>query len=157
MTEAAKVLASLKKKRLVVLCVGNVLRQDDGAGPFVAGLLKKAANSLVIDGGQTPENSVSKITGFKPETLLLVDAADFGGKPGEITLISEAEIDGSAVSTHGLPLSMLTRYLKREIAGLEVVIAGIQPEKRDFGEDMCPAVKTSAEKLADTINEILGG
>ena len=58
----------------VLLCVGNSMMGDDGAGPLLAEMC--AANPVgdwvVIDGGSAPENDIVAIRELRPERLLIV-------------------------------------------------------------------------------------
>ena len=78
----------------VLLCVGNSMMGDDGAGPLLAEMC--AANPqgdwVVIDGGSAPENDVVAIRELRPDRLLIVDATDMGLNPGEIRLIDPDDI-----------------------------------------------------------------
>ena len=78
----------------VLLCVGNSMMGDDGAGPLLAEMCatNPQGNWVVIDGGSAPENDVVAIRELRPERLLIVDATDMGLNPGEIRLIDPDDI-----------------------------------------------------------------
>lgn len=145
----AKKLAEFLKgsKVALVIGVGNEMRGDDGAGIALARMLKKTGKMKVMEGGTAPENLTSRIKRLKPSHMIFVDAADFGGRPGEVTLADPSAVAGRSVSTHTLPLSLMAKYLESEI-GAKVLIVGIQPEHAIFGGEMSPAVKRSVERLA---------
>ncbi len=68
----------------VLLCVGNSMMGDDGAGPLLAE--RHAApkgNWVVIDGGSAPENDIVAIRELRPTRLLIVDATDMGSTPAK--------------------------------------------------------------------------
>ncbi len=136
-------LAGLLRGNVVFVGVGNTLKGDDGAGPRIA---KKTGG---IDAGTAPENFISKITRSKPETVVIFDALDFGGKPGEATVVDAMKTDGILLSTHAIPLSKFACMLKPA----KVWLVGIQPKSIGFGEDMSKEVLKSAGRIADEIAE----
>lgn len=100
----------------VLLCVGNSMMGDDGAGPLLAEMC--AANPVgewvVIDGGSAPENDIVAIRELRPERLLIVDATDMGLNPGEIRIVDPDNIaEMFMMTTHNMPLNYLIDQLKR--------------------------------------------
>ncbi|HBM7647822.1 TPA: hydrogenase maturation peptidase HycI, partial [Enterobacter hormaechei subsp. xiangfangensis] len=94
----------------VLLCVGNSMMGDDGAGPLLAELCaaNPPGNWVVIDGGSAPENDVVAIRELHPDRLLIVDATDMGLNPGEIRLIDPDDIaEMFMMTTHNMPLNYL--------------------------------------------------
>lgn len=81
----------------VLLCVGNSMMGDDGAGPLLAEKCAAApkGNWVVIDGGSAPENDIVAIRELRPTRLLIVDATDMGLNPGEIRIIDPDDIHWS--------------------------------------------------------------
>lgn len=84
-------LKSHLKGKVLILGIGNTLRSDDGLGSILANRLKDKVPFKVIDAGTTPENYLEKIVKEKPESMIIIDAVDFGGVPGEFRLL-QAEI-----------------------------------------------------------------
>ncbi|MFA5160614.1 MAG: hydrogenase 3 maturation endopeptidase HyCI [Elusimicrobiales bacterium] len=138
--------------KAVILGVGNDMRGDDGAGPALVKLLSgKCPGITLIDGGQTPENKAFEIIRLKPSSLVIVDAADMGLKPGQTALIDGENISNVSFSSHALPLTVLTSYLEREIPGLKVYIAGIQPKTTAFGGRLSREARAAIKNLAGRI------
>lgn len=132
----------------VLLCVGNSMMGDDGAGPLLAELC--AANPpgcwQVIDGGSAPENDVVAIRELRPERLLIVDATDMGLTPGEARIIDPDDIaELFLMTTHNMPLNYLIDQLKEDVG--EVIFLGIQPDIVGFYYPMTAAVKTTVEDI----------
>ena len=130
----------------VLLCVGNSMMGDDGAGPLLAEMC--AANSqgtwVVIDGGSAPENDVVAIRELHPDRLLIVDATDMGLNPGDIRLIDPDDIaDMFMMTTHNMPLNYLVDQIKEDVG--EVLFLGIQPDIVGFYYPMTPPVKAAVE------------
>jgi hydrogenase 3 maturation protease len=140
--------------RVVVACVGNDLRADDGAGPLIAGLLRATSRVKVIDCGETPENYLGVIARLRPERLIVVDAADFGGGAGDVRIAARHEIGGYAVPTYAQRLTTFTDYVEAE-TGAETFYLTIQPESVEFGRRMGSAVARAARELALALNEII--
>jgi hydrogenase 3 maturation protease len=140
--------------RVVVACVGNEWRGDDGVGPFVGRLIRPCSRLTVLDCGETPENYLGVIVRLKPERVVVIDAADFGGAPGEIRAIARDEIGGGGVSTHAARLVLLTDYVEAGIDA-ETFFVAIQPGSLAFGSPMGPAVEAAARRLAEVINGVV--
>ncbi len=132
----------------VLLCIGNSMMGDDGAGPLLAEMCQAAPKGdwVVIDGGTAPENDVVAIRELRPERLLLVDATDMGLNPGEIRLIDPDDIaEMFMMTTHNMPLNYLVDQLKADVG--EVVFLGIQPDIVGFYYPMTDAVKAAVETV----------
>ncbi|ENF9938229.1 hydrogenase maturation peptidase HycI, partial [Enterobacter hormaechei] len=130
----------------VLLCVGNSMMGDDGAGPLLAELC--AANPpgswVVIDGGSAPENDVVAIRELRPDRLLIVDATDMGLNPGEIRLIDPDDIaEMFMMTTHNMPLNYLVDQIKDDVG--EVLFLGIQPDIVGFYYPMTQPVKEAVD------------
>ncbi|EGS2006846.1 TPA: hydrogenase maturation peptidase HycI [Enterobacter roggenkampii] len=130
----------------VLLCVGNSMMGDDGAGPLLAEMC--AANPqgswVVIDGGSAPENDVVAIRELRPDRLLIVDATDMGLNPGEIRLIDPDDIaEMFMMTTHNMPLNYLVDQIKGDVG--EVLFLGIQPDIVGFYYPMTPPVKEAVD------------
>jgi len=142
--------------RLIILGIGNPLRGDDALGVEILRLLenKVPRNVSLIEGGSVPENFIGKIKSLAPSHILLIDAAHFGGNPGEVNFMSPEETIGLAISTHTIPL-YLTAELIKEATDAKVLLLGIQPKKIDLGEEISYEVKEAIKKVAETIIETL--
>ena len=92
----------------VLLCVGNSMMGDDGAGPLLAEKCRATPTGdwIVIDGGNAPENDVVAIRERRPDLLLIVDATDMLLSPGEIRVIDPVDIaDMLMMSTASLTVA----------------------------------------------------
>lgn len=132
----------------VLLCVGNSMMGDDGAGPLLAEKCRAApcGDWLVIDGGSAPENDVVAIREHRPDLLLIVDATDMLLSPGEIRVIDPDDIaDMLLMTTHNMPLNYLIDQLKDDVG--QVVFLGIQPDLVGFCYPMTEAVKNAVDQV----------
>ncbi len=135
--------------RVAVVGIGSEMRGDDAAGVLVARNLKKRVNSLkvlIIDAGVAPESFTSQIKEFKPSHVILIDAADFGAEPGAVIFTDSSAAVGQSISTHRLPLSVLSNYLRNQTSA-KVFLVGIQPSRAEIGGKM-------SEKVTGTVEEI---
>ena len=148
-------LKNLLKGKVLILGVGNRMKGDDGAGPAVVDKIAGRISADCFDAGVAPENYLEKVAGLKPDTVLLVDAVSFGGKPGEIRLIAPEQIVAGGLSTHVPSLQMAAEYLKARISAT-TLIAGIQPESLKLGDGLSEAVSKAVDSLADALLEVLG-
>jgi hydrogenase 3 maturation protease len=136
--------------RLAVLGIGSPMRSDDAAGMRAVRLLGKlvAHPDLLLVGGDTaPENYTGVIKQFRPDKLIVIDAAQLGLSPGRTAIISQADVGGISVATHHLPLPIMLQYLKSEI-GCDILLIGIQSATTEYGRLMTRAVGASARRLA---------
>jgi hydrogenase 3 maturation protease len=146
---------TLKEKlrgKVAIVGIGNVMRGDDGAGPELIGRLKDAqcmapdAKLLLIDAGEVPENYLSKIIEFNPDTILLIDAVDFQESPGSIKLVEQDEIINAGLSTHNSSLVLVINYLRNEIEA-NVLLLGIQPKGTGLMTGLSEPVKAGISKI----------
>lgn len=138
----------------MVLGVGNALKADDAAGPMLAETLRGRFPDRVFDAGQVPENYMGPIRRARPDAIVLVDAADFGGAPGDVRLVSAADIGGLALGTHAAPLSMFMDLAAAE-TGADVHLVAVQAKSTAFGETMCDEVREAVAGLSHELAEIL--
>lgn len=136
----------------MIICVGNTLRSDDGAGPYIASYLKGTKKLAAFDAGYNPENFIEEVTALKPGRVIIVDAADFGGEVGEARIINEGDIPESSLSTHAIPLNVIYHILKED-TGSEIKFIGIQPKGVGHGEGLSPGVKAAADMIISRINK----
>ncbi len=143
-------------KRVVIVGVGNPIRGDDAVGPRVIELLEKTPikDVLPLNTESVPEAFTGKIEQFNPTHVLMVDAANFKGDPGETKLITASQIGGTAVSTHSLPLNIFISYIEKSL-GIDVLLLGIQPISIGLGYPMTEPLEAAAVSVANTLYQIL--
>ena len=132
-------------KNVLILGVGNRSRGDDGIGSYLARRLSRKVTVPVIDGGDVPEKALSSIETSSADLILVVDAADFGATPGEISLLELNELKGYGVSTHTANLALLFNIIpakKRPRTLLIAVQAG-----SISGKTLSPEVRNALDGL----------
>lgn len=135
------------KGEVCVIGIGNRLKGDDAAGPELIDRLTGRSRFHCLDTGVAPENYLEKIVRIKPDTILLVDAMDFGGEAGSCRLFSADQITGGGLSSHALSLRMTCDYLQQRISA-HIFILGIQPSQVNMNRPLSEAVRAAVEKLA---------
>jgi hydrogenase 3 maturation protease len=87
---------------------------------------------------------------------VLVDAADFGGSPGEVRAATADDVEGLMMGTHAAPLSMFMRVLKDE-TGADVMLLAVQAATTALGGEMTREVADAVGKLLSQLEELLKG
>lgn len=147
MTDLTDDLKQNLKGEVCVVGIGNRLKGDDGAGPELIDRITGHSRFHCLDTGIAPENYLEKIVRIKPDTILLVDAMDFGGEAGESRLFSADQVTGGGLSSHALSLRMTCDYLQQRISA-HIFILGIQPSQVNMNRPLSKAVRAAVEKLA---------
>ena len=144
------------KGNILVITVGNRFREDDGIGPYIGERLTPSEKSgiKVVNVEDKPENIPGEVEKEKPVVIIIIDAADFGGDPGEMRLIPTELLPEKTFSTHSFPLKFVVKYIEEEFNTMDVKIIGIQPARTGYGEDISEVVKQSAELLIEYINSL---
>jgi hydrogenase 3 maturation protease len=151
--------------RVAIIGVGNELNGDDAAGPLVVRGLREAVRNiarvgendrlLIIDAGLAPESFSGPLRRFRPDLVLLVDAAELHLPPGSAEWIDWSEVDAAAASTHTLSPSLFAQFLIQEL-GCRVAMIGIQPEHLDFDRPVSERVREAVEKAIEVVKRSLG-
>lgn len=144
-----------RPRRVAVVGVGHALRGDDAAGLALAERAAPLSGErlLVLEGGPAPENITGVLRRFKPELVLLVDAAEMGATPGAVRWLSADDVEGLSATTHTMPLSILAHYLEQEF-GCQVYLIGIQPAQNGIGQPLSQAVERAVEAIGDGLRAV---
>jgi len=142
------------KGKVMILGVGNTLRGDDGAGPYLVKQLEGQIDATLIDCGEVPENFLGKITAIQPSSILIIDAADLGMSPGAVAIFEEDNLGGISWSTHHASLKLFIKCVKAD-TGCNVLVMGIQPKLTEFGSKISDEVKETVDLLPHIIRRAL--
>jgi hydrogenase maturation protease len=142
--------------RVIVGCVGNVLRGDDGFGPAVAERL----NGLP-DGVEVVETGIGGIALLQEllagcDGLVLIDAADRGQEPGTVFVIEPEVLDSGHVADVHLanPERILTMAKAMGALPKRLLIVGCQPAETDELERrLSPAVERAVVVAAARVRQ----
>ncbi len=144
------------EKRVVLVGVGNPMRCDDGVGPRIIELLEKKPlpNVMLLNTETVPEAFTGKVKTHDPTHVLVLDAANIRGTPGETRMITSDEIGGKAISTHSLPLNIFISFIEKTL-DVNVILLGIQPISNEFYKPMTKELEKAAIFIADTLHKVL--
>jgi len=152
---ACSLFKEIFKGKVVIVGIGNIMRQDDGFGPKLIENLKGKIQAVCIDAGTTPENYIGKVTKEEPNTILIVDAVHLGKIAGEYEILEKKDILKSGLATHDISPAMYIEFLEKE-TNADIYMLGVQSKSIDFGEEMTEAVKKSLEQIANKIIKCAG-
>ena len=145
--------------RVLVGCVGNVLRGDDGFGPAVAERLSLPAGARLVETGIGGIALLQELmTGC--DALVLVDAMELGSEPGTVASVIPEIGDARHVPDVHLanPQRVLETAKGLGVLPDRVVIVGCQPTELDeLGEGLSPPVALAVEVAAREVERIVRG
>ncbi|MDD5054531.1 MAG: hydrogenase maturation protease [Candidatus Nanoarchaeia archaeon] len=122
-----------------IIALGNELRKDDGIALILAsdlGAVKAFTN---------PENFINP-----GEEVIVVDAVDFGDKPGSVKEFSCKDICEFAISTtHNCNVSVLEKLCKIK------KIIGIQPKDTGYGKGLSGELSEKKPEILSNIKKLL--
>jgi hydrogenase maturation protease len=144
------------RPRVIIGCVGNVLRGDDGFGPAVAERLTD-----LPEGAEVVETGIGGIALLQElmagcDGLVLIDAVDHGAEPGTVFVITpEVHDGGHAADVHlANPERVLT--MAKAVGALpeRVLIVGCQPAEVDeLGDQLSPRVRQAIPIAVSKVEE----
>ncbi len=160
-----------KSKNVLIAGVGNVLRGDDGFGPYVIKILSSKSvpeNVELRDFGSAALSIAIELGDY--DYVIFVDAVKRRGEPGTLYVLDldtssleSAEIERAVeLSLHELDLSKILA-LASSIGALPraVTIIGCEPKTLDVGlglsEEVLRAAERAAELCLEKVREKLGG
>jgi hydrogenase maturation protease len=141
-------LLSDKNRKILFVGIGNILRQDDGAGVYVSTHINETENIRVLTPEVSIENYIGKINSIDHDTLVLIDCADINKPPGTWELIPVEQVNDLTFNTHNISLKRLSEFFENE-----VLILAIQPETVAFGENLSYIVHEACNKIVALINK----
>ena len=154
---ASRALAGLHGQicgRVTVLGIGNRDLGDDAVGSLLAEGLFARTRATVIDAESVPENHLEETVRSRPDFVLLVDAVDFGGRVGEVTLLKPESIAPAGLSTHALTLQMIADYLRARTRA-HLLVLGIQPSRVTPWSTLSDEVSQSMRRLLRSLPSVL--
>jgi len=136
--------------RVLFIGIGNRQRGDDGVGPVFIDKLSSAGLTNVLDVGTVPENYTKYIIKYRPDTIILIDALSFGGKPGSWKIFTPEECNEYGFSTHNASLNLFASYIRQYIPA-KIFLLGIQPATTEFNVGLSPELEQSVCRLVDKL------
>lgn len=142
----------------LVVGVGNRCRGDDGAGPYLADLLRERGlpNVEIVEHSGEGASLMELWRSF--DKVILLDAVSFNGKPGSIYRLDPREQGISShffnYSTHAFSIGEAIE-MARVLGTLpdHLIVFGIEGHCFDAGADLSPKVGRAAQSLVTRIHE----
>jgi len=144
-------------KRVAVVGIGDELAPHDRLGMLAAREVEglHLPNVKVFMAGTVPESVTGPVRRYRPDHVLLLDAADMGARPGTVAIVKAGEVQASLLSTHALPLSVVMEFLAKDTKAA-VTLVGIQPNTAHHGETPCSQEQAGLTRLLVSTFHILG-
>ena len=134
--------------KTVLVCVGNELCGDDGAGVVIARQLADKVPWQVFDTQMVPESFLMKIIDADPDGVLLIDGLNFNAVPGAVELFTADAVTGQGPSTHGpAPLAFLE--VLEMMHPCKRSVLGIQAESVEFGTGLTDPVRRAVDMVVE--------
>ncbi len=139
---------------LMVAGIGNVLLQDEGIGVYLVRKLKKE-----ISGIQTVEIGTEmwklSLICEKVKNLLIVDAVNYGEKPGSCYFFSEFEISDFSFSLHDKNfLSEILILKKMKGYPKNFYIFGVEPFEIEWKEGLSDFMKGKFKEILKNLKKV---
>lgn len=148
--------------RVLVACVGNVLRGDDGFGPAVA----KRLEGRLPAGAELVETGIGGVALLQEllagcSGLVLIDAVERGAEPGTVFVLApEIVSEGAHVPDVHLANPDRVLSMAKSMGALpeRLLIVGCQvSEVDDFGGPLSAAVESALEVAVQRVQEAVDG
>ena len=149
-------------EKILVLGVGNALLKDDGVGLHVIAAFRNArgnsSNLVVRDGGTLGLALLPDLEGAS--ALIVVDAANFCGSPGEVRVFEseamDAQLGVSNSSAHGIAVANLVgaARLSGSLPNRRALV-GIAPLSVEWGLEPTPEVAASIPAACAAIDALI--
>jgi len=142
--------------RVAILGIGDELQVHDRLGILAARELGglHLPSVQVFIAGTVPEAVTGPIRRFRPDHIVLLDAADMGARPGTVAVISPDRVVGRTFSTHSLPLTVVIEYLETATKA-RVTLVGIQPDLRVRGPSPTAAEEAGLARAVGCMQRVL--
>ena len=149
-----------------LLGLGNYAMGDDSIGLRIVEHIAEHDLESGFEAVEVGNNGMQVLTYFEPETelIVIVDSANFGGKPGDCICFSPDEVENHKVvgniSTHEgdvLKLIDLARKIDQAIPPIRIV--AIQPKSMEMDDALTPELASNfdayIEKVLTTVQSTL--
>jgi hydrogenase maturation protease len=145
---------------IAIIGVGNYLRGDEGIGIHAVEKLRLMAwpdDVEIIDGGIPGVGLLHLIEARR--LAIIIDCADFGGKPGEIEVFDPDRLEREEreeISLHATDL-LTSLELGRRVGRYpqKAMILGVQPKSISPGVSLSPELVGALDKIPDMVKEVI--
>jgi hydrogenase maturation protease len=149
--------------KTLILGIGNILLGDEGIGVWVVESLRRCyqfpSSATVLEGGTLGLDLLPQLQDVS--RLLVVDAVQLGGEPGEIVRLEGDDVPRAIdvkVSPHQIGIKELLATAR--LMGCEppkVVLWGMEPERVQPGADFSPKIAQALQQLQTSVLDELKG
>ena len=146
------------EKPMTIIGLGNMLRRDDGVGVYVASKLKSLLRGVrgveVIVAEDRVDYAAKELERINPSLIIVIDAMEFHGIPGEIRVLRLEDVEEPYAYTHRIPMKTIFKLM-----GIEAptYVIGIQVASRDFGEGLSGEVKAAGDEVVEFLTKLFKG
>lgn len=143
-------------RKVVLMGVGNVLRGDDAFGITLAERIEHKIAPKVFVTHDLPEDYAVKAADLRPDLVLVLDAMDFGGEPGDTHLVAARDVPPTPGMTHRPSLEMMAKFLELD-ADADTWVLGVQPDltRLDLGLPLSEPVERALDEVEALLLELL--
>ncbi|WP_181684964.1 hydrogenase maturation protease [Halorhabdus salina] len=140
-----------------VVGLGNPYRRDDGVGPAIVDRLSERdlPSTDLLDLGDAGFELVHVLAEY--EAVVIVDAVDFDGDPGEIVIFAPdgtAELRPDRGTHRTAPFELLELAGRIEDAPATVRLVGVQPDDVSYGEGLGQPIANALSDAANTVVDV---
>jgi hydrogenase maturation protease len=145
----------IKKPKIVIAGLGNLLLRDDGVGIHAIRELQgnPVKGTTALEVGCAVFDYLHLLEAA--DRILLIDAMEAGGQPGSVYLCDLSDIDGKPEqgSLHHLSVITALQTFAKKRASL-IKLVGIEPAVIDYGLELSEAVQASLPKICKFVRSI---
>jgi hydrogenase maturation protease len=143
-----RLLSGNKDRRILFVGIGNLLKQDDGAGVYISTRIRETDHIKVITPEVSIENYIGKINSTEHDLMVLIDCTDIRRPPGSYDIIPLERVSDMTFNTHNISLKKISEFFSKE-----VLILAIQPQTVAFGENLSYLVLEACNEIVELINK----
>lgn len=156
--ETSQHTATRSRRRIIVGCVGNLLRRDDGFGPAVAVRLGRLpAGVEVVETGIGGMALLQELL-VGCDGLVVVDAVDRGAAPGTVFTIEPEVADYDDVPDFHLATPERVLSMAKGLGCLppRLLLVGCQPvDAQGVGAELSPEVEGALEVAVHEVHAVV--
>ncbi|MHB8170281.1 MAG: hydrogenase maturation protease [Thermincolia bacterium] len=147
-------------KKIMVLGVGNILREDEGVGIHAIQAFAQRElppNVEILEGGTAGIELLHLIEGV--DHLVVIDAMDAKAEPGAIFKFQPGEVsvfpDNFGMSFHQVGLLEVLNMARILDKLPETMIFGIQPQSMEWGMELTQPLTAKLPKLLELVDDYI--
>ena len=149
-------LAHSDRAPVLVMAVGNILRQDDGFADAVLKRLEELELPAAVELFDAGTSAIDLMDVFNGrERLIVIDAVRGGQAPGTLYRFSPEEVEDQALPMNTLhQVGLLETLRLGELVDCKpqsTVVIGVQPEATGLGIGLTPKVAAAVEQAVDLV------